>query len=167
MPECHNCPHNGSPTDACLSCKGPPETNHKGKTWVSLDATEGERDDQSAALVEASLLAFGEAPETDHDDETQGADGSDAPRCGADMPECCEDAARRALATVFGLSNEDLVLFAHRMRGGMLSAFGRDFGLTRQGAHQRWLSLMRRHPVLVGVVDGVAKAKETKPCSRN
>jgi hypothetical protein len=38
MPECHKCPHNGKRSSACLKCKGPAESNHHGRTFVSVDA---------------------------------------------------------------------------------------------------------------------------------
>lgn len=154
MPECHNCPHNGRANEACLACKGPPETNHKGKTFVSLDATTEGDGGQSAAMVEAAMLAFGEEPEPDHDDETPSPDGADAPRCGADMPECCEDAARRALAFVLALPNEDLLLLAHRSRGGNMAAFGKVARMSKQAVHIRWARIVRQHPELADVIPG-------------
>ena len=38
MPDCHKCPHNGNPTSACITCKGPSlhPSNH-GLRFVSLE----------------------------------------------------------------------------------------------------------------------------------
>lgn len=38
MPECHRCEHSGRGRVNCLACAGPAETNHKGRSHVSLDA---------------------------------------------------------------------------------------------------------------------------------
>lgn len=40
MPDCHNCPLDGSGSDECLRCTGPADTNHHGKTHVSWEAVE-------------------------------------------------------------------------------------------------------------------------------
>ena len=41
MPECHKCEWDGKQSKRCLKCKGPAETNHKGRSIVSLDAKDG------------------------------------------------------------------------------------------------------------------------------
>ena len=38
MPECHKCIHNGRRSSACITCKGPSEHNHHGRSFVSIDA---------------------------------------------------------------------------------------------------------------------------------
>ena len=52
MPECHSCKHNGLSWPGCLRCKGPADTNHKGQTFVSLDA--GSERGQTLGECEAS-----------------------------------------------------------------------------------------------------------------
>jgi hypothetical protein len=37
MPECHKCPLDGRPTRECLNCRGPADTNHKGRVHIELD----------------------------------------------------------------------------------------------------------------------------------
>jgi DNA-directed RNA polymerase specialized sigma24 family protein len=37
MPECHKCPHNGKRRRQCLSCPGPSDDNHHGRTHVEFD----------------------------------------------------------------------------------------------------------------------------------
>ncbi len=128
MPECHNCAHNGRRSEACLTCSGPPETNHKGKTWVSLDSGD---DPQTAAMVEAVM----EPVRT----EESG---------GVALEDCCADAARRLLAYLATLASADLSLLLSRVGGKPMADWGRTFGVTKQGAHQRWLALCRRHPEL-------------------
>ncbi len=132
MPECHHCPHNGTASPACLDCKGPPETNHKGKTWVSLDSGEGP---QTAAMVEAVMEPI----------QTAGECG------GVAMESCCADAARRLLAYLVGLSPTDLSLVLARVRGLPMAAWGRRYGVTKQGAQQRWRAIVRRHPEMEGM----------------
>lgn len=41
MPECHRCDHDGRCDPRCLRCKGPPDSNHKGRTFISFDAGSG------------------------------------------------------------------------------------------------------------------------------
>ncbi len=70
MPECHSCSHNGLSWLGCLRCKGPPDTNHKGQTFVSLDA--GSERGQTLGECEASETfdldsALNEVPGVDMD----------------------------------------------------------------------------------------------------
>ena len=51
MPECHNCPHNGKASRACLRCDGPAETNHHGESHVTMDS----ETQQSRPVVDAVL----------------------------------------------------------------------------------------------------------------
>ena len=58
MPECHSCSHNGLSWLGCLRCKGPSETNHKGQTFVSIDAGSGKLTRQRSGS--ANGQTFGE-----------------------------------------------------------------------------------------------------------
>lgn len=129
MPECHKCPHNGLGHADCLTCKGPPETNHKGRTFVSLDSGE---DPQTAAAVEAATANV-----------ATGDDGSDIA-----LPPCCADAVRRLLGYLVALESADLSMVVSRVRGDTLADWGRSHGMSRQGAHRRWIAICRRHPEL-------------------
>lgn len=129
MPECHRCQHNGTESEACLKCKGPPATNHKGRVFVSLDSGDNQ---QTGAEVEASL-----------------AEAYQPPACEEiALPDCCADTARRLLGTMLQLDDEELDLLRHRLAGGTLADFGGDVEITRQAAHARWRRMAQRHPVL-------------------
>lgn len=132
MPECHRCQHNGTESPACLKCRGPAETNHRGHRFVSLDSGTSP---QTGAEVEASLAQAYE-PQTVE---------------AIDLPECCTDTARRLLATLCGLPDEDLLLLVSRLRGQSLASIARRDKKTRQAAHARWKRLVSRHPELAAV----------------
>jgi len=135
MPECHKCTLNGTGSEACLTCKGPPETNHHGKTHVSLDS-EVANDPQTGAEVEASMTVC---------DRYE-------PPCieKIDLPDCCADTARRLLAFLSSLEASDLSLVIWRAQGRSLAAWGRRNGFTRQYAHHRYTLLSDKEPVVKG-----------------
>ena len=57
MPECHNCPWDGTGSERCLKCAGPTDgPNHHGITYASLDC-----------VPEAELVVWPEAEPTPPD----------------------------------------------------------------------------------------------------
>ena len=139
MPECHRCQHNGTESPACLKCRGPAETNHKGRVFVSLDSGEKR---QTGAEVEAAMqVAAYEPPDVEV----------------VALPDCCLDTARRLLGVLLELEDDDLHLLRHRLAGGTLADFGGDVEITRQGAHARWNRIVARHTELAAVFPKMRK----------
>lgn len=53
MPECHSCEWNNKGTRHCLTCRGPAETNHKHRVFVSIDALRGNEAEILRGAVES------------------------------------------------------------------------------------------------------------------
>jgi hypothetical protein len=162
MPECHTCDRNGKSDPACLKCRGPAETNHRGKTFLSIDAGS---DSQSQTLGEVEAAAAGpdgwrapfeaaECFEVDQDasiDPQQGGAGQEEGVC--DAPQGCEpepesplEMARRLAYTFTELSTEEFDVVRRLMRGETMADIGREYGLTRAAISARVRELARKHP---------------------
>jgi len=124
MPECHKCLLNGQRSPKCLSCKGPPDTNHKGASHISIDAGE---DDRTLGETLASLAV------SDHRGAAPIADALDMARLVA-----CEFCS---------LSASEFALVQQLMRGGTMAGVGRNAKLTRATISARVKRLVARHPV--------------------
>jgi DNA-binding NarL/FixJ family response regulator len=126
MPECHRCPYNGKHSKACLKCKGPADTNHKGKSFVSIDSGDG----QTLGEVEASarISVFS------HEDVR------------SRMPRVHPDAVRVAVAFL-SLTQSDFELVQALLGGKNMSDVSRDVGLTRAAISAQVKRLVRKHPV--------------------
>ena len=132
MPECHRCHLNGTGSNACLKCPGPPDTNHKGRIMVSIDAGDNQ---QTGAEVEASLA-----------DTYQPSTGEEIA-----LPDCCADAVRRLLATIVALDDAELLLLMRRLRGQSLASIAGIRRQTRQASHAQWNRIVARHQELAAV----------------
>lgn len=126
MPECHNCPYNGKGNPICLTCQGPPETNHKGRTHLSMDAGDG---GQTMGEAEAALR----------------------PKKPFERAECREmtpemAAARRVAYEFTSLSAEEFGLVQALMRGQSMAQAAREMGLTKAAVSARVRKLVERHP---------------------
>lgn len=126
MPECHKCPHNGTGSPACLTCAGPPDTNHRGRSHISIDAGEGA---QTLGEVAASMQQMQEA-----DQQTA-------------MEPAEIDAARRVLHEFVMLADDDVRLVCSLMRGESMAAVAKREGLTRAAVSWRVKRLAAKHPV--------------------
>lgn len=62
MPECHKCKHDGKHSKVCVRCAGPGETNHKGRSHISLDASNDGGQTLGDVLAVASASAKGRPP---------------------------------------------------------------------------------------------------------
>lgn len=133
VPECHHCQLNGTPSPLCMKCQGPPETNHRGRTFVSFDSGDPE---QTGAEVEAAMQRHAYHPPTVEE---------------IALPDCCADTARLLLGVMLQLDDAELALLRHRLAGGSLADFGDGEQITRQAAHARWKAMTERHPTLAGV----------------
>ena len=118
MPECHKCVHNGKGSEACWTCKGPAETNHKGRSHVSIDAGGA----QTLGLVQASVTIRG-----GHDDTVS------------------ED-ARHLLAALLGLLPEEFLLIKRLLAGRSMADIAREDGLTRAAISDQVRKLVEQHP---------------------
>lgn len=127
MPECHRCEHNGTGSTACLRCRGPAETNHKGRTFLSIDAGD---EPQTLGEVEASA-AVRYRQETLEAEASERIDASNL---------------REALRTVFDLSPENFAMVRAFFHGATMADVGRDMGMTRATISARVKRLVKRHP---------------------
>jgi len=138
MPECHRCQHNGTESPACLKCRGPAETNHRGRVFVSLDAGDHP---QTAAEVEASMADTYQPPTVEE----------------IALPDCCADVARRLLATLAALEDDELLLLMRRLRGQSLASIAGIRRKTRQASHAQWNRIVARHTELAAVFPKLRK----------
>lgn len=133
MPDCHKCPRNGRPTRACLTCKGPAETNHKGRSHVSLDAdSQDSGHGQSWADVDAVI----------HDARAAGdpAPGQDGDR----------EQAIAFMARLFALDERTFRIVRWRFLHPEtpLPVIARRFRLSTQAVHQRLQKLAETWPAV-------------------
>lgn len=126
MPECHKCPHNGTGSPACLTCAGPPDTNHRGRSHISIDAGD---DAQTLGEVAASMQQMQEA------EQQTGREPAGI------------DAARRVLHEFVTLADDDVRLVCSLMRGESMAAVAKREGLTRAAVSWRVKRLVAKHPV--------------------
>jgi len=124
MPECHKCPHDGKGSDACITCGGAAETNHKGRSHVSIDAGDG----QTLGEVEASIAAVWRGWE------------------GERFPEVSPDAVKVA-AAFLSMDDAEFALVRSLMSGKSMSDVAREEGVTRASVSWRVKRLAGRHPV--------------------
>lgn len=122
MPECHNCPYDGKGAPECIDCKGPPDTNHQGQTFVSVDAVFG--------LATPTLTSTADL----------------------DLKPCCCDAVRQMLAIFVVMNDTDRLLVCYVLRGGTPTAWARSRGLTKQSAFQRVKRLVKTYPWLKNIL---------------
>jgi hypothetical protein len=109
----------------CLTCHGPPETNHKGRTHISIDAGDG----QTLGEVEASHAAA-----------SRNAGNAE------DIPGISPDAERVASAFL-SLDADDFALVKALLAGRSMADVARDAGLTRAAVSARCKRLAARNPV--------------------
>jgi len=99
MPECHRCKYDGCCDPHCLRCKGPPATNHKGQTFVSIDAGSGkltrQRSGSANGQTFGEVLASSEA-EDDHEPDALDQDQGDTETAADDPDQGGEQAALEA-----------------------------------------------------------------------
>jgi hypothetical protein len=139
MPECHRCNLNGTGSNACLKCPGPPTTNHKGRVFVSMDSGDNQ---QTGAEVEAAMQEAAYEPPTVEE---------------IALPDCCADTARRLLATVAALDDAELLLLMRRLRGQSLASIAGSRRQTRQASHAQWNRIVARHQELAAVFPKLRK----------
>lgn len=151
--ECHRCPHNGRQSQACLSCEGPPETNHRGQTFLSINASQQGSNGQTFGEVEATLShkrPFDRAEcleidveDVDHDrlDHDRGSVRSDH------QPESEAVTAARSIAYAFtSLTELEFYLVQRLMRGENMAQIGKRQGMTRAAISARVKKLVEKHP---------------------
>ena len=122
MPECHKCRWNGKRSKRCLTCRGAGDTNHKGQSFVSIDAGD---DSQTLGEVEASLMRVRPAMDAD----------------------AVPDVARRIMAAFMDLTPQEFALVQGLMRQRSLADIARDTGETRAAACARLGGIVERHPL--------------------
>lgn len=150
--ECHRCPHNGRQSQACLSCEGPPETNHRGQTFLSINASQGS-DGQTFGEVEAALSRkraqeHAECLEIDVEDVDSAQIGKDRGSLSPDhQPESEAVAAARAVAYAFtSLTELEFYLVQRLMRGESMAQVGKRQGMSRAAISARVKKLVQKHP---------------------
>ena len=152
MPECHRCEHNQTGSAACLKCRGPAETNHKGRTFLSIDAGD---EPQTIGEVEACAAVR-------YRQETIEAESSDH----IDVANL-----REALRTVFDLSPENFAMVRAFFHGATMADVGRDMGMTRATISARVKKLVKRHPAFaflrLACDDGTDSGKDGVSDDRN
>lgn len=133
MPECHSCQHNGKNSLACLRCPGPPQTNHKGRSHISIDSgasggTLGE--------VEAVLHAARQSPPPKEDIQ-------------ADRAAVC-----RFVAKFFEMDEKSLRIVRYRFMHPdvPLSKIAKRHRVSTQSVHQRLKKLAEDWPAVKHLV---------------
>lgn len=122
--DCHKCQHNGKGSTACLSCKGPSETNHKGRSHVSIDAG---GNSQTMGEVEASISVMFKDVKSK-------------------FPRIHPDAAKVALAFL-SMDDADFRLVKALLGGKTMASVAREAGLTRAAVSAQVKRLAVKHPV--------------------
>lgn len=150
--ECHRCPHNGQSSTACLSCGGPPDTNHRGQTFLSINASQGS-DGQTFGEVEATLspkrpFERAECLEIDVEDVDNDRLDHDRSSVRSDhQPESEAVTAARAIAYAFtSLTELEFYLVQRLMRGENMAQIGKRQGMTRAAISARVKKLVEKHP---------------------
>lgn len=150
--ECHRCPNNGKSSTACLSCDGPPDTNHRGQTFLSINAGQG-KDGQTLGEVEASFerkttFEQAECLEIDAEEVDLERLGNNSLRKGGE-PEYESEAvtAARSIAYAFtSLTELEFYLVQRLMRGENMAQIGKRQGMTRAAISARVKKLVQKHP---------------------
>jgi hypothetical protein len=132
MPECHKCPHNGQGSPFCLKCIGPSDSNHHGRTFVSLDSGHAA---QTGAEVEAALKVEQQEPQDDL----------------INLQACCADAVRRLVGFLARIEKADLSLLDWIGQGKSMYSWAKQHGVSRQAASSRYAMLCRKIPALKSV----------------
>lgn len=127
MPECHKCPLNGTGSAECLMCMGPAESNHKGRSHISMDAGMGA---QTLGEVKAAMGVWR---------------GTGEVRAG--LPPVSADAVKVA-TMMLELDEAEFRLVRGLLRDGKsMAAIAREEGLARATVSARVKKLVERHPV--------------------
>lgn len=152
MPECHSCSENGKQSQACLACKGPADTNHRGQTFLSINASQGS-DGQTFGEVEATLshkrpFDRAECLEIDVEDVDHDRLGNDRGSLSPDhQPESEAVTAARSIAYAFtSLTELEFYLVQRLMRGENMAQIGKRQGMTRAAISARVKKLVEKHP---------------------
>lgn len=152
MSECHRCPHNGRASTACITCDGPPDTNHKGQTFVSINACQ-DGEGQTLGEVEASLdrkrpFERAECLEIDVEEVDHDRLGNDRSSVRSDhQPESEAVTAARSIAFAFtSLTELEFYLVQRLMRGENMAQIGKRQGMTRAAISARVKKLVEKHP---------------------
>lgn len=124
MPECHRCPFDGKGDPRCLTCKGPPEVNNKGRNVVSRDSGNSRR---SKAETESDTKRI--------------------PVARSYNPPIVFDYALEVVYAFSSLSVEEFVLVRMFLNGATQSQMARAQGVTRQAVSLAVKKLVQRHPV--------------------
>ena len=123
MPECHKCEHDGKRSEACLTCRGAAETNHKGRSHVSIDAggaqTLGEVEAARAEIAARRFIRRGKV-------------GTEA---------------AEVVRVMLSLSVKDFALVKALLAGKSMADVAREDGKTRAAVSDRVRKLVGRHPV--------------------
>ena len=124
MPECHRCRFNGLGDPRCLSCKGPPEVNHKGRNIVSRDSGNGRR---SKAEVESDTKRI--------------------PVARSYTPPVVFEYALEVVYAFSSLSVEEFSLVRMFLNGATQSQMARAQGVTRQAVSLAVKKLVKKHQI--------------------
>jgi len=73
------------------------------------------------------------------------------------LPDCCADVARRLLATLAALEDDELLLLMRRLRGQSLASIAGIRRKTRQASHAQWNRIVARHTELAAVFPKLRK----------
>lgn len=138
MPECHRCKFNGKGDPRCLTCKGPPEVNNKGRYVVSMDSAESGR--QSCGEVAATCKRIGTG------------------RSFVPSPEL--DLALKVVYVFAELTPIEFDMVRLLFGGATQSDIARARGLTRQAISLAMRKLVKKHPVF-GALRSHALTKRT------
>lgn len=153
MPECHSCLDNGKRSQACLTCNGPADTNHRGQTFLSINASQQGADGQTFGEVEATL---GDKRPSERDDgfgidveEVENAQVcyDRSPLGHYRQPEGEAVTAARQIAYAFtSLTELEFYLVQRLMRGENMALIGKRQGMTRAAISARVKKLVQKHP---------------------
>ena len=137
MPVCHKCAHNLQGHAECLSCRGPGEPSHAGKSFVSLSSM----DDPAGYLHAHAAEGW----------RITGAGGGEGV---TGLPDGVEDYLRRLLSSFAQMKDGQAVICRRLLAGQTMAEAARGMGVTRQAVYSAVRKMMRQFPevrALVGI----------------
>jgi len=137
VPECHRCQYDGKGDPHCLTCKGPPATNNKGRYVVSRDSGGGHRSEAEVASDTKRISVartYNPAKELDY--------------------------ALEVIYAFVELTQVEFDLVRQLVGGATQSDIARAHGLTRQAISLAMRKLVKKHPVF-GVLRSHALTRRT------
>ena len=134
MPDCHKCKHNLKKHRACIKCKGPSETNHKGRSHKTLDIVNKHGDSWADAEASQAIIARNAKPVV------------------SASPEMLEAAAFVDRLFRVDRKTYGIIRFLFLHPGTPLRSVAKRFGISTQAAHHRLKELSITWPQLKQLV---------------